>query len=848
MTSALVGSAKVEVVGDLGKFAQHTDEQIKTAMRRMGVDVDEAGASITEKFGATGQRAGSAYSRALAQAARTNLVGAVEGDASRAQAADAEFEKVGRSLGTTFAHAIIGGVDTSGGGLTRTVDHEVERAGESARAKMAEQGRLAGEKFGEGTKEGMRSLSGAIVGGVGVLGAGELIKGSLEQADQLEAANIKIEGSFGESSKSVQAWAKNMANSYGLSQTAAENAAGTFGQMFHGMGIGQEEAAGMAEKLSTLTENVAKFNNADPATVQAAFQAAMRGRGKALLQLGINLDSTTLAAQALSHGIVKNTVDQTALTKAEDDYAKAQATSAATNKNANATALDRKIALDAVSAAHAKLAAVMAGSMPTLTQSQKGEAAYYAILAGTKNQENAVADSSHTLAQQKKMLGAEVQNLEASFGNVLLPVLTKVAVFMTADVVPALKDVGHWIAENKGWLEPLALALGAALIAYKGITIATSLYGSVSKGVAAVIGLFTAAQGEATLATEGTTVATTELDAAMDANPIGLVVAAIAALAVGLIYAYNHSKGFRDAIDAIGRGLKAVWTNVLQPVVQFFERNWKTAIVIAGAVLLPFIAIPLLIAKHWGAITGFLGRIWNDVWGFLKTWGPVALAVLVPFIGIPLLIFQHFHQIIGWLRGVWNTIWGDVTGFVKSVVNFIMGIPGWIANLPNKIFDVFAHVGTAMWNGIKNGLSQLADIGKNIYNDIAGAINRDLIDKIKNWHFTIGAFGVHHTFKPFGSIPEIPLLERGGDLQPGLNIVGDAGPEAIWNSGARQTVLPNASTRHIPDNGPTKQGAMTAEELAAIQALGERPIYVTLPDKRVLAQAVNEGNARNNRR
>lgn len=59
------------------------------------------------------------------------------------------------------------------------------------------------------------------------------------------------------------------------------------------------------------------------------------------------------------------------------------------------------------------------------------------------------------------------------------------------------------------------------------------------------------------------------LDVAMDANPIGLVVLAIAALVAGLIIAWKHSATFRFIVEAtfhaIGVAGKWMWENVLKP-------------------------------------------------------------------------------------------------------------------------------------------------------------------------------------------------------------------------------------------------------------------------------------------
>ncbi|MFV8181858.1 hypothetical protein ACNQQN_24855 [Mycobacteroides chelonae] len=57
----------------------------------------------------------------------------------------------------------------------------------------------------------------------------------------------------------------------------------------------------------------------------------------------------------------------------------------------------------------------------------------------------------------------------------------------------------------------------------------------------------------------------------MTANPIGLVVTAIAALAAGIIYAYNHSERFRKIVDAAWAAIKVAAEAVVK---WFMDTAW----------------------------------------------------------------------------------------------------------------------------------------------------------------------------------------------------------------------------------------------------------------------------------
>ena len=72
------------------------------------------------------------------------------------------------------------------------------------------------------------------------------------------------------------------------------------------------------------------------------------------------------------------------------------------------------------------------------------------------------------------------------------------------------------------------------------------------------------------IATKAMKAAQVALDVALDTNPIGLIVIAIAALVGGLVLAYKHIKPFRDAVNRLGESIKRVFTG---------KSSWDKAIV-----------------------------------------------------------------------------------------------------------------------------------------------------------------------------------------------------------------------------------------------------------------------------
>ncbi len=177
-------------------------------------------------------------------------------------------------------------------------------------------------------------------------------------------------------------------------------------------------------------------------------------------------------------------------------------------------------------------------------------------------------------------------------------------------LMPYIKDLFHEIREGTNWLKEheevikaVGIAIGVAAGAYL-------LYNSYIKLSAWYTGLSTAAIIVNTLATEGLSAAMVALDVAMNANLVGVIVMAIAALSVAFYEAYEHCETFRRIVGTLWAGLKdlgiAVW-------------DW---------LIIPFKIAYHTIASVWDALTGDvagakshiskIGEAYTDVFDDIK--------------------------------------------------------------------------------------------------------------------------------------------------------------------------------------------------------------------------------------
>ncbi|SDC46333.1 hypothetical protein [Nocardioides lianchengensis] len=180
-------------------------------------------------------------------------------------------------------------------------------------------------------------------------------------------------------------------------------------------------------------------------------------------------------------------------------------------------------------------------------------------------------------------------------------------------------------------------AQNAGILARTRARVATIAQATASKAVAATTAIWTAGQWL--------------LNAALTANPIGLVIVGIAALVAGLVLAYKKSETFRTIVNG---ALRAVG-NAAMFVFGWVKRNWPTLLAVLTG---PFGIAALLIVKNWDRIKGgaaaaknFVVDKFNALVGyFTRLPGRISSAASGLFSGIK----EAFRSAINWIIDNWN--------------------------------------------------------------------------------------------------------------------------------------------------------------------------------------------------
>lgn len=133
----------------------------------------------------------------------------------------------------------------------------------------------------------------------------------------------------------------------------------------------------------------------------------------------------------------------------------------------------------------------------------------------------------------------------------------------------AKTDAGHMV-QLRNAIDDVKVQVGQMLIPFESFLTQAAEMGMAASGIIQLSQAINATG----IATKAWTAAQWLLNAALDANPIGIIVMALGALAGALIYAYNHSEDFRRIVNLLWEAFKD-FTMLLSGIV----RKWLEKVI-----------------------------------------------------------------------------------------------------------------------------------------------------------------------------------------------------------------------------------------------------------------------------
>lgn len=410
-----------------------------------------------------------------------------------------------------------------------------------------------------------------------------------------------------------------------------------------------------------------------------------------------------------------------------------------------------------------------------------------------------------------------VLDLADAFGSVVLTALEFKEVLIAAAAVYGAFKAGKALQSMIQGFQQAKVTLALFKASAQGATIAQAAFNGTLTLGETLTALFT---GQVTLAqlaqagwatvTGAVTKAFGALNAVLMANPIVLIVTAIAAVIAILVVLYTKCEGFRNFVNSVASAIVGFVKNAASAIAGFFKNLWATIQGIWSAVsgwfkskvidpLVNFFA-PIV---QW--ISGFFQGCWiiiQAVWAAVSGW--FKTNVIDPVVNF----FTPIPGIIGgFFSGLWTSIqsiWSAVSGWfnlnvIQPLVNFfapiVESIGGFFANLWASICSIWQAAGTwfseNVTTPINNAFQAIGDFVKGIFNGliglVEGMINRIIgavngfiggFNDVVGW----GASFIGVDWEGLATIPEVslPRLAKGGIVDsPTILEAGEAGTEAI---------------------------------------------------------------------
>lgn len=268
---------------------------------------------------------------------------------------------------------------------------------------------------------------------------------------------------------------------------------------------------------------------------------------------------------------------------------------------------------------------------------------------------------SDTVSGQQQRLTAKWEDASAALGQGLLPIITP--------IVAALGEFATWVGANTDVVIPFVAVIGT---------------------LAAAVILYTAAQWA--------------LNAAMSANPIAIIVIAIAALVAGFIALWNSNEEFRN-------GFIAVW----EAIMAFFQGVGEFIVAAWNAVVAWFQSAFTNIGNFFNTVFTAIGEVVANVANFFASVWQVAVALVQAYIR-------------GWIA-IFTGIVNGIRGVVSNVTNFFASVWQNAVNTVTAIFNRLKAIATGVFNNIKSAIDGVVGFFNNIVNAVKEVIN--WIGKIK---------------------------------------------------------------------------------------------------------------------
>lgn len=266
---------------------------------------------------------------------------------------------------------------------------QFERAADQALGQTEGKARAAGTAIGGlpvpigrvGTALG--PIAGLVAGAFSVSVITEFGRAAVQAASDLEEVRSKFNVVFSAQRTLAGGWAEELHDNYLMSTRAAQDYLASMMDLLGPMGVASDKAAALSFEITKLGADLASFNNRDQDEVMENLRSALVGEYEAVRKFGIILNDTIVTNEAMRLGL--------------------------------------------------------AGTKDAVTAADKAQAAYNLMLKMSPNAIGDVERTTDSYANTTKRLEGNLEDLRASIGDRLMPVMKDLKAAM-ADLVQQWDD------------------------------------------------------------------------------------------------------------------------------------------------------------------------------------------------------------------------------------------------------------------------------------------------------------------------------------------------------------------------------------------------------------------------
>lgn len=323
-------TAPLDELNEKQRKAQEEAEQTADKLEQIGTSLTDVGTRATAAFNnvsGAGTKMGTSVRSAmlesikqgdsLAKTLRTGLGAAVSNVQAKFKGMGAATKSVATDIGNAFKHPIqtikatlgkaLNGAEEDARGLGTQADDTGRRLDD-----MGKKGAGAGENLVGVLKKVAAAAAGLAIIKKGVEAIKEFCSTAIDAAANAEETNSKFETVFKGAADATNTWAENFAAAAHRSKNEVKGFLADSGAIFTGIGMGAEDASVMSEMMTSLSYDLASFNNLADEDAFNKLRSGLMGETEGLKSMGIVLNDTAIKQSMLQMGITDefNTLDE----------------------------------------------------------------------------------------------------------------------------------------------------------------------------------------------------------------------------------------------------------------------------------------------------------------------------------------------------------------------------------------------------------------------------------------------------------------------------------------------------------------------------------------------------------